>query len=128
MPPLRECRDDVPDMAQNILARLAAQHGVPAPALSAPALAELMRYDFPGNVRELENLLERALALSSGSGAQLGPEDLALHRIAADEGELAAADAQAAKPGAGAQAPSGAGAPAEPLPAYLDRLERQAIL
>ncbi len=118
MPPLRECREDIPRIASSILERLAAQNGVHAPRLSPASLDELMRYDFPGNVRELENLLERALALSSA--AELSPEDLALHRVAADEDETGApaSDAQSARLG-----PRDA-----PLPAYLDRLEREAIL
>ena len=111
MPPLRDCRDDIPLVASNILQRLAAQNGVRTPRLSQAALDELMRYDFPGNVRELENILERALALSGAD--ELTPDDLALHRIAPEE----PADAQAAR-----------GTLAGPLPAYLDRIEREAIL
>jgi two-component system response regulator PilR (NtrC family) len=117
MPPLRECREDIPHIASHILQRLAAQNGVAPPRLSAPALEELMAYDFPGNVRELENILERALALSQA--AELGPQDLALHRIAPEE-EEAAASTEGSQP-----APRPADAP---LPAYLDRLEREAIL
>jgi len=113
MPPLRECRDDIPLLAGHILRRLAAQNGVPEAQLSAAALQELMSYDFPGNVRELENVLERALALSGS--AELGPTDLALHRIAAEE----AAEGQGSMKG---------GALDVPLPDYLDRLEREAIL
>jgi two-component system, NtrC family, response regulator PilR len=114
MPPLRECREDIPLIAAQILQRLAAQNGVAAPRLSAPALEELMAYDFPGNVRELENILERALALSSAE--ELGPQDLALHRIAPDE-EESEPESEPAKASVDA-----------PLPAYLDRLEREAIL
>jgi two-component system, NtrC family, response regulator PilR len=114
MPPLRECREDIPLIASQILQRLALQNGVPAPRLSAPALEELMAYDFPGNVRELENILERALALSSAE--ELGPQDLALHRIAPDEEEV---EPQSEPAKASLDAP---------LPAYLDRLEREAIL
>jgi len=117
MPPLRECREDIPLIAGHILQRLAAQNGVPAPRLSEKALAELMAYDFPGNVRELENIMERALALS-GQAQELGPEELALHRIAPDE------EAEPAE--AGAQSPPPANG--EALPTYLDRLEREAIL
>ncbi|TRZ69694.1 MAG: sigma-54-dependent Fis family transcriptional regulator [Rhodocyclaceae bacterium] len=63
MPALRECRDDVPVLAGRILERLAGAAGLPVPRLTPAALAALGEYSFPGNVRELENVLERALAL-----------------------------------------------------------------
>jgi two-component system response regulator PilR (NtrC family) len=63
MPALRECREDIPAMAQHILQRLARAAGLVTPALTASALEALQSYPFPGNVRELENVLERALAL-----------------------------------------------------------------
>ena len=117
MPPLRECREDVRIIAETMLARLARQSGVPAARLSAQALQELEAYDFPGNVRELENILERAVALSSE--AQINPDDLRLRPLAMQE------------EGARVQAAAGAtaleGALDGPLPAYLDRVERDAI-
>lgn len=63
MPPLRACSEDVPDLALHILGRLSGSQGLPHPVLSRQALAALKGYAFPGNVRELENILERALAL-----------------------------------------------------------------
>jgi two-component system response regulator PilR (NtrC family) len=110
MPSLRECRDDVPLIAETLLARLARQDGAAARRLSARALEELKSYDFPGNVRELENILERAVALSAGE--EIGPEDLRLHPAAGEEEAVAGAD----------------GLPSAPLPAYLDKVEREAIL
>ena len=115
MPPLRECREDIPAIAQKILQRLAQQNGAAIPPLSEGAVAELLRYDFPGNVRELENTLERAVAL--GSGEQLQPADLALHR-SGPETEIAA-EAGITAPGSVLDTP---------LPAYLDGVERKAIL
>ncbi|HEX6297193.1 MAG TPA: sigma-54 dependent transcriptional regulator [Burkholderiales bacterium] len=108
MPPLRECREDVAPIAGNILARLADQAGREPPRLAPEALEALARYDFPGNIRELENILERAMALSAS--AQIGVEDL---RLAPSAAEASAAPA---------------GAMEEPLPDYLDGLERKAIL
>src|SRR5690606_14692479 len=66
VPPLRERGDDVLLLAHRILARLAAEQGVPTPRLTKGAQAALLGYRFPGNVRELENVLERALTLCSG--------------------------------------------------------------
>jgi two-component system response regulator PilR (NtrC family) len=110
MPPLRDCREDVALIAASILERIARQSGAAAGRLSAAALEELVQYDFPGNIRELENILERATALSGGG--EIGPEDLRLKPAPADE--------------AGARAVEGA--LGVPLPEYLDRIEREAIL
>jgi two-component system response regulator PilR (NtrC family) len=103
MPPLRECREDIALVAASIVERLGRQCGRADVRLSQEALAELSRYGFPGNVRELENILERALALSAAD--EIGVADLNLDPLMEVE------------PGA-----------AESLPQFLDSVERKAIL
>ncbi len=66
VPPLRERGEDVLMLAHHTLSRLAAGQGVATPHLTADAQEALLEYHFPGNVRELENILERALTLCSG--------------------------------------------------------------
>ena len=67
VPSLRQRREDVPELARALLRRIAREEGGETPTLDASALKALSEYDFPGNVRELENMLERALALSDGT-------------------------------------------------------------
>jgi two-component system response regulator PilR (NtrC family) len=67
VPSLRERQQDIPVLAEHLCTRLAGNLGVPAPHLSADALNVLTNYDFPGNVRELENILERAMTLCDGN-------------------------------------------------------------
>ncbi|WP_205743140.1 sigma-54-dependent transcriptional regulator [Halioglobus maricola] len=74
VPSLRERREDLPALAENILSRISNEEGSTRATLDASALDALSGYDFPGNVRELENVLERAFALSDGS--QITDEDL----------------------------------------------------
>jgi two-component system response regulator PilR (NtrC family) len=66
VPALRERSEDIEMLVDSILARLAQEAGVQKPALTAAALKALQAYEFPGNVRELENILERAMTLSEG--------------------------------------------------------------
>jgi len=63
MPSLREIPEDIPLMVREVVERLARQSGNPPPTISEEAMLAMRRYDFPGNVRELENILERAMAL-----------------------------------------------------------------
>ena len=65
-PPLRERREDIPLLAAHFLKLFAAEMGVKTPALEAGALAALMNHSFPGNVRELKNVIEGALIESGG--------------------------------------------------------------
>ncbi|HEY9103833.1 sigma-54 dependent transcriptional regulator [Chitinimonas sp.] len=108
MPALRDMREDIPAITQGVLARLSAQNGMAEPRLTSEALQALSHYDFPGNVRELENILERALALCDGK--EIHPEDLQLSR--SDDEEVI---------------PSAIGEK-YPLQEYLDRVEKEAIL
>lgn len=104
MPALREIHEDIPRIAQQLLSRMGGELGA---KFSAEALQALSTYDFPGNVRELENVIERALALSGGGVIQTA--DLQLQPMLAEQ--------QAAPVGG-----------KYPLTDYLDRVEREAIL
>jgi len=63
VPSLRERAEDIPVLAEDLLSRIADDYQVPKPRLSSEAINELTRYHFPGNVRELANILERAITL-----------------------------------------------------------------
>ena len=64
--PLRERKDDIPLLIHEFISRIARQNGIQAPEIDASALGALQHFNFPGNIRELENILERALTLSDG--------------------------------------------------------------
>lgn len=83
LPPLRERLDDIQLLADAILAKLALP-GSSRAALAPEALAALRAYAFPGNVRELENILERALAFANNDVIEVA--DLALRQSGAGEG------------------------------------------
>ncbi len=59
LPPLRERRDDIPLLVRHFLSALSARHAVPGKSMSPEAMSRLMRYPWPGNIRQLRNLLER---------------------------------------------------------------------
>jgi two-component system response regulator PilR (NtrC family) len=71
VPPLRERREDLPALCEALLARIAADSGMPVPVLSPAAVEQLAAHPLAGNVRELENLLHRAVALSDGETLQV---------------------------------------------------------
>ena len=64
IPSLAERRDDIPALAQHFFTRYAAEQGIPAPEISEEAMAALQAYDWPGNVRQLRNVVERTVILS----------------------------------------------------------------
>ena len=86
VPALRERPEDIRLLARHTLERLAAQDGVPLSALSEGAVEALERYAFPGNVRELENILERAMTLCDGNA--IGVDDLAIQRAEKVESQV----------------------------------------
>jgi two-component system response regulator PilR (NtrC family) len=104
MPPLRDMPEDIGLLADAFLQRRAVQDGTPVPSLSPGAVRALEDYPFPGNVRELENVLERALALCSGS--EITPEDLQLKPAAVEAADIRGL----------------------PLEDYLATIEKQAIV
>jgi len=74
LPPLRERPVDIPVLAEHLLQRLSERYQLEYAALTPDALAALMAYGWPGNIRELENVLARALALRAGN--QISRQDL----------------------------------------------------
>ena len=138
VPPLRERREDVAQLAAHILDRIAPDWGVERPTLSAAALEALSGYDFPGNVRELENILERAVALCDGGTIEAadlhlprpganGQPTTAQRPIATDSNGKAAATSTPTT----AETPAPAG-PVDAVPSslvdYVENLERDAIM
>ncbi len=91
VPPLRERREDIPLLADTMLKRLAEGSGLPAARLSLEALDKLKCYRFPGNVRELENMLERAYTLCENDQIQADDLRLADAAPAGESGEASLA-------------------------------------
>jgi two-component system response regulator AtoC len=86
IPPLRERREDIPLLAEYLLKKLSFRMGRPLPSLTRTAAEKLREYPFPGNVRELENVLERALIYRE-EGA-ITPGDIDLHRFDSEGGPV----------------------------------------
>ena len=98
MPPLRERSEDIPDLVRHFLARVAAEEGKHVRTVSADALALLGRHRWPGNVRQLENAVFRAVVLAEGDS--LGVDEFP---------QIAAQVARASQPRRGRTAPPSRG-------------------
>jgi len=114
VPPLRERSEDIPMLAAHHLKKLGRQNDRPGLVLDAAALQALCRYAFPGNVRELENILERATTLCESSTITLA--DLQLPETAAANGLLQQEPGTELEPGA------------VPLEAYMDTIEKDVLI
>jgi DNA-binding NtrC family response regulator len=87
LPPLRRRREDVEPLARHLLERLAERHGRQAPHLESAAGELLARQSWPGNVRQLANVLERALILGDGPAITAGDVESLLGRVADGDAE-----------------------------------------
>lgn len=143
MPPLRERREDIPLIAAVLLKKIAADSSLPPRPLSARAQALLLQQPYTGNVRELENILQRALAMSDG--AELEMEDLSslpcapaqsvpavvpskpVPMAAETAPEPAPTAAQPSEPASSPSSPRPTSLPSD-LTAYLDAIEREILI
>jgi DNA-binding NtrC family response regulator len=121
IPPLRERREDIAELCEVLLLQAARDLKVPLRAINAAAMRVLASYDFPGNIRELKNLIERACILSAGN--EIGPANFPVAAEAGGTGPTAA----------GASGPPTADAIVQTMPetfdlrALLAALEKAAI-
>lgn len=118
IPPLRERREDLPALCTVLLHRIARESGIPVPALSSTVLDQLARDPLPGNVRELENMLHRAVALSEQDDLQIEPSGFQ---------PLAADSPPAASTGAAPLADDQVTIPSD-LQSHLDTQEREILI
>ena len=141
MPPLRDRAQDIMLLANTFIGQICKEWGIDTPILSTAAQQALLQYTFPGNVRELHNILERALTLSDGG--EIMPESLQLpdfntsappilsqqqrvNESSAYLSESQASISAAIKPNE--QSLNAQGLPTEGLESYLESIEKQLIL
>ena len=125
VPPLRERGGDLDLLARAILARLAEAQGRASPQLEPDALDALRAYPFPGNVRELENVLERAMALSDGD--RIGTSDLHLPNVATTAPRAAVPPATTPAPTTDPRQLNPFDTASSRLPEFIEQMERDAI-
>lgn len=83
LPPLRERQQDIAELAQFFIEQFAKRYGIEQPRLAYDAMRQMQQYDWPGNIRELENVLERAVMLCNQSVIEMS--DLSLKSFAAND-------------------------------------------
>jgi two-component system, NtrC family, nitrogen regulation response regulator NtrX len=91
LPPLRERREDIPELVSHFLARFAAERRMPAPNISEEAMAALQAHDWPGNVRQLRNIIERTLILAPGDRVACIEVDLLPPEVLDNQGSVGGA-------------------------------------
>jgi two-component system response regulator AtoC len=92
LPPLRERMEDIPLLVEHFLTKYTAKLGIRAPRLTPEALKCLMGYSWPGNIRELENCIERGLVLAEGAIDVESLPDIIRGRVGADYSDEIPAD------------------------------------
>ena len=123
IPPLRQRREDLPALCAALLARIAKESGLPTKHLSAQALLTLQQHPLSGNVRELENILHRAVALSDGDVLDLAELPVTVPAVP----DVPAASAAAPTPAPESDLAITPAAPQD-LQAYLDNEERRILV
>src|SRR3546814_19519224 len=86
LPPLSERRDDIPPLVEHYLTRYAADQRVPSPEIAADAMAALQAYEWPGNVRQLRNVIERTMILAPGDRIGRIDVDMLPHEVTGELG------------------------------------------
>ncbi|MEO7654913.1 MAG: helix-turn-helix domain-containing protein, partial [Sphingomicrobium sp.] len=86
LPALRERREDIPELVSHFLARIAAERRLPMPSISEEAMAALQAHEWPGNIRQLRNIIERTLILAPGARASCLEVDLLPAEIVEQQG------------------------------------------
>jgi two-component system response regulator AtoC len=124
LPPLRERMADIPLLVDHLLSRLCARMGRPLPQLAAGVMGKLATYSFPGNIRELENTLERAIIYCEGNVIREG--DIDLHKGREPVVGPAVSDTPAVAPVASPVGVGEAGVAGADL--SMDDIEKKAIL
>jgi two-component system, NtrC family, nitrogen regulation response regulator NtrX len=88
IPALRERREDIPELANHFLTRFAAERRIPPPTLSDEAVAALQAHDWPGNVRQLRNIIERTIILAPGDRVSCIEVDLLPNEVIDNQGSV----------------------------------------